>query len=543
MGDRMTAADAYIIDNTLEGDPVELSMLDLILDENYASEYDVTEQMLHKVGARNTRLSSKQEYELLLRIASHGKVWLVNSLPADVRTVHITRRLSAGDEGYKTDCYIIARYQQILQEAGMLETAENSILEEASKQGIFDGVLEFMKNMLLHAKEYDYLYDATQPVLIYTGSDVCHNVLNEFAYSMGEALEQQYVPVEYFDVERQQAEVAQRLLHRRFRAILGVQTYFFSIYLEQNHCYLHDYIHGPRYNMILDHPIWMREHLAIGLDNYHVLTHDRDYKRFVELHYADVQSCSILPPAGRETTLPNTEKKYDISFVGTYSDYREKMKAIEQGPTEIRHIAEKYLEELISHPNLCAEEAWRQTLLQEDLPLSEDEYMNLLFRMRPVCFGAAYYMREKVLESILQSGIEIHVFGDSWAGSCLSRYANLICHGNVTTDESRTVMSQSKITFNIMTGHKDGFTERIANGMLNHSLVLTDRTRYLEEHFENQEEIVFYELAELEKLPEIIRGILADDERRERIAEKGYHRAKQEHTWANRAKDFMRIIR
>lgn len=84
----------------------------------------------------------------------------------------------------------------------------------------------------------------------------------------------------------------------------------------------------------------------------------------------------------------------------------------------------------------------------------------------------AYY-RNEVIEVLLESGIALHVFGDTWKESP-------------------------------MFWHKDGFTERIANAMLQKSVAVTDRTTYLEEN--------------------------------------GYRKAIKQHTWRHRAEKILEFI-
>ena len=51
-----------------------------------------------------------------------------------------------------------------------------------------------------------------------------------------------------------------------------------------------------------------------------------------------------------------------------------------------------------------------------------------------------------------------------------------------------------------------------------------------------------YSLDSLEKLPEIIKGLLDDPMRMQRIADAGYQMAKNGHTWEHRAEEIMKIL-
>ena len=93
-----------------------------------------------------------------------------------------------------------------------------------------------------------------------------------------------------------------------------------------------------------------------------------------------------------------------------------------------------------------------------------------------------------------------------------------------------------------MSWHKDGFTERVANIMLARTVLLTDRTRYLEENYVDGEELLLFSLDELEKLPGIITDALRRNDRLEQIAEKGYQKTLHEHTWKRETEKLLSFL-
>lgn len=110
--------------------------------------------------------------------------------------------------------------------------------------------------------------------------------------------------------------------------------------------------------------------------------------------------------------------------------------------------------------------------------------------------------------------------------------------------ESLEVMEKSLISFNVMAWHKDGFTERIANSMLQHSVVLTDESTYLKEQFTDGKDILMYRLNELYKIPELLTDYLeeAGRDNLQMIAENAYRKAKENYTWEQSAKKLLAFI-
>ena len=86
---------------------------------------------------------------------------------------------------------------------------------------------------------------------------------------------------------------------------------------------------------------------------------------------------------------------------------------------------------------------------------------------------------------------------------------------------------------------KDGAHDRVFTAMLQHTLSLTDDSRYLREIAADGKALVYYSLEQREQLPELVRELLAKPETCTQIAENGYRLAEREHTWKQRARELV----
>ena len=152
------------------------------------------------------------------------------------------------------------------------------------------------------------------------------------------------------------------------------------------------------------------------------------------------------------------------------------------------------------------------------------------------------YYREKIIRTLLDAGIELHVYGGNWDNSPFAENKSLICHPGIEMEDSLYIMEQARISLNIMTWHKDGFTERILNSMLAGAVALSDKSIRLEEEFLNGDDIILFELRQIDRLPVRVRELLADDEKLREIAENGRKKVIDRHLWSNRAKMLLEII-
>lgn len=91
-----------------------------------------------------------------------------------------------------------------------------------------------------------------------------------------------------------------------------------------------------------------------------------------------------------------------------------------------------------------------------------------------------------------------------------------------------------------MSWHKRGFTERMAGILLCGAVLVTDATAYLEGSFRDGEDLIVFDLAQSDRLPERIRAYLNAPEQLEDMAKRGRDKAEAFHTWDCRAEEFLK---
>lgn len=520
-----------------------LTFLEILLDETICEgEIVVSREIVRQAGGINKRLKTKQKYELILRIASRGAIEFEEIEPKQITENEWILGEDPKEQiekfGWQTDCYVIGKYSGELRESGYFDAAVSGVLQETHVHE--QETLVFLEQMIGRTEKYYHIDEDTRPILIYKGDPVCHNVLTVFAEQLGQALERAGEYVIYFDLEKEEVSAALRYVDQHFKAVIGVQSYMFSVKMRDEVHYLHEYIHGPKYNFVFDHPVWMKQHMLHQLQDFHILTHDDSYAKYIEKYY---QCDAVLfPPAGMQrATVVELERVYDLSFVGTYGDYVEKLRWIHEQERPFRFLLNRYLLIMKKNPNISSEDAFTRALSYYQIDISEERFLELMYEARWVIYCVMYYYRERVMRTILDAGVRIDVFGDSWESCPLRSYPNLICHPNVTVEESLDIWRQSKLSLNVMSWHKGGFTERMAGIMLAEAVLVTDDTSYLDGRYDANDMVIF-RLDQLEKLPEKIQELLRDENRRIEIAECGKRKTEQEHTWDRRAEQLLELL-
>lgn len=520
-----------------------VTWLELLLDETICEgPVWIEQEMAVRAGGVNAYLSAKQKYELLIRIAAEEPVaFMDEKLDPDIKYIRLDdEKNSSVDDGWRTDCYLIGRYSVELQTEGIFDDVITAVLSEAQTAGRETETITFLEHMIRKDAEYWKLAEGSCDILVYKGDDVCHNVLNIFAEQFGRALSRAGKKVKYFDCEKQDIGELTLYMNQHFQAVIGVQSYLFSVKMKDEVHYLHEYIYGPKYNFIFDHPVWMRTHLKQQYPDFYVLTHDMNYVNFIEKYFH--HNAILFPPAGMMSDdIQEKERIYDLTFVGTYGDYWNEVLLIHQMERKKRFLANHFLLIMRKNSALTAEGALQEVLKLRGMILSDEEFLDLLYDLRRVIYCVMHYYRDRVLQSILQSGIKLDVFGDSWMNCPLISYPNLICHPNVTVEESLDIWKQSKLSLNIMSWHKGGFTERMANIMLAGAVLVTDDTTYLTGKYSDEDLLVF-SLEERKELPDKIKYLLEHEEYRKKIAQNGEQKTLLQHTWDKRAEQFLNIL-
>lgn len=523
-----------------------LSWEELLLDERYVGNGLIVERkMLAAVGGRNRCLSAKWEYELALRIVQEAPVILFGREQLEaagiVRDKEKFLEVTAEAE-FDTDAYVLGRYAGLLKKKGLFDTVLEALLTECGNGGNMQEAQQLLEEMVSHTGRYQKLYEATQPILIYLGPTYCYNILNVFARELGTALERKGERVEYYDTQKEDVNGLVNLAGKHYKASLGFQTWLMSVCRADGTGNLQDFIGGPKYNFIVDHPIWLDEQLCRVPKRFYVLTHDRNYQTFIERYYSGIGGTYLLPPGGRDWGEPcgEEERMYDITFLGTYGDYRKKLQVIAACVPSVRFLAARFLRNMVRQPELTAEAALWEAATHYGIALDDSGYRKLLFEMKAVIQAAMYYYREKVIDTLLGAGITLHVYGESWEESPFGEHPCLVKHPAVPAEKSGEVLGKSKISLNVMAWHKDGFTERIADSMLAGAVVVSDRSTQLAEKY--GDELVLYELNQLQALPELVKKLLEEPERRAMLAKRAREKALAQASWDRRAEQLLGMI-
>jgi len=336
-----------------------------------------------------------------------------------------------------------------------------------------------------------------------------------------------------------------------YDAIVGFQcTYFTKLYHDR---FLSELSDIPKINVLFDSPSVMNFLFKSEAQNISYLYHDEKYVSFVRQYYPQISvfhiplcgSCGeIMTSVAKNGNLLDgfklIKKEYDLTFFGTYVDYRKILD--ENADKPYRMLISRYFEKLISAPEFDARDCYFDMLRELNLEILNDKSLEVLSLVYPAEKAAFSYYREKTINTMLEGGIKIDVYSESWWDAPFSNNANLTIHPEVTYRDTFDIMAISKLSLNLFSWHKGGMTERISNILLNGTVCVTDTSSYLQDHFRNNKEMVIFELDNVEDVVNRINELLSNEEKRLNIAVEGYKVASKYYQWSSYAERLIEVL-
>jgi len=472
--------------------------------------------ILTKTGSYNVKLEAMTEFEFLCRLTeANGNCLLVfPGIEEDEWTVTETDMFSCA--------YLVRRYLKALYSWGKSESILQQMCFVAEQSCLRSVFYNYLNEMITSETAYNRIAADTAPILIFRGDATCYGVLQDFADSLAYCLRQRGEAVILAEAGNTDYEYLQS---HACKAIIGFQAGALRSKFFKD-------LQGPKLQFWLDNPVFYAEQFAALPKDCFILCHDANYVNFIKKHYHK-ENVQIMPPAGHAQFIyEEKERPYDIVFVGKY---------FPEPDVQLDGIYKLYYEFMLQHPEMTFS-AGLEALLTEIGRTELIEHILDIFRdLNPLCQRIINHYKKRVIETILEAGYEIHVYGDSWDAYESPNAHRLIKHPAVSVDDSLKEWQKAKIGLNIMSWHKAGMTERVANIMLSGAVCLSDETIYLNDNFTDGEQLVCYCLNRLDELPGKIERLLIDDEWA-KIARRGYDIAMKEHTWEQRTGQLVEMV-
>lgn len=303
---------------------------------------------------------------------------------------------------------------------------------------------------------------------------------------------------------------------------------------------------------MVDHPCHHRRRLECLPENSIILFPDHKHVSYARQFYSGKGVFGFLSHGGCQMGMAFgkkvCEREKELVFAGSYYDVRKYEDTIARMEPATRDFMRKCIGLLREKPYLTVEQAMSVVLYGEEavcgsgtgLPIDFSEKSNsdiLLFLEEYIRTD----VRGRVIKSIVEHGQTIHVYGAGWETFTCDNMQNFVWEGEAEFCALSRVLDDTKLFLNVMPWFKDGSHERVFTAMLHGAVVLSDESGYLEENFQDGEEIHFYSLDRLKLLGAQIKKILKEEEKLESIRKKAFEKTVAAHLWEHRAREILSL--
>ena len=330
-------------------------------------------------------------------------------------------------------------------------------------------------------------------------------------------------------------------------------------------------------NIITDHPSFFHDRLKKENKKMVIYCIDYDYLEYVKQYYPK-NKAYFLPLAGNiridhnmgflgedikvedvsygvkyrdyekildygSYLLPIKDREMDVTFIGNYIPVQNLLSKMDFGEDFKFNQVKQILVLLSKNKKASFEEILRQFLDDEKIEYSEEDFPEKVEELSTINLCLRTIYREKLIRTITNADIKIHVFGDDWDSFKCDKPWNIIRSAErIETGEAVKVIQNSKISLNSMPLLKNGVHERVLTAMLQKAVALTDTNEYIEENFNKGKELVTYDLTKIFKIPKKITELLDNDTLMQSIADRGYIRASSDYMWKDRVDELLKHI-
>ena len=312
--------------------------------------------------------------------------------------------------------------------------------------------------------------------------------------------------------------------------------------------YFYEELKFPHVSIMLDEPF---NQCASGYDlpcKNHIVTYlDRSDLKALELMCPDKSMKKLFMPLGgsiKDNTLDplSVPREYDVVVSATtWSDYESTPRWKDGGCGVGRTVAailDDVADILKSFPvNVM-------TAFQEGLNVRgmyDAEYMKAMQPyFGPMLFHIKPWRRYQMVKRLVEAGIKVDVFGSGWDKVPFAD--SLVQHGSVSYAEMLDVISKTKVLVQDEALFNDGAHDRVFTAMLNGAVVVSEYSSYLDEIFEDQQDLFMFDWQNTKEQLGIIPQLLNDEQYRSSIAMSAYVKVAGKHTWKNRAERIIETV-
>jgi len=292
----------------------------------------------------------------------------------------------------------------------------------------------------------------------------------------------------------------------------------------------------PQFDWLVDHPLYHMDRLKLPTTQATIACVDQDHVHFVD--QTEAAGSPLFLPHGGEVSREkgDEDRPIDLLFTGTGVD----PETVKARWTDVDELTLSFVNEAIeaalgSNP-IAVHDLLESLIVAKQLSIGFDHQLVL---MREIETYLRAHQRLEILKELDQSNRPVDIFGDGWK---FAEFQNHRVHPAVNYQQNLRLMASSKIVINASLMFPSGAHERVFSSMANGAVCLTNHTPYLEENFQANESILFYNWLDRSQISETITALLCEPIKLKSIAENGRDGTLKNHLWTQRARVIHEVL-
>lgn len=297
-------------------------------------------------------------------------------------------------------------------------------------------------------------------------------------------------------------------------------------------------------NILMDHPFHYKNALEQAPADTILLCCDRNHVEYVHRFYPHIRHVyfmahGVVPAAlGKEWH----ERSIDVLYAGGLSvDLTNAISPCKEKYPEIDgdELISYAVKRLVDDHRLLTEHVIEEYLIEKQIAYTEDELSELITDFRLIDSVAASHFREKTIETLVENGIRVVVYGRGWESRNCFHNSNFVYGGLVAPSKVLELMQDAKIVLSTMTWFKAGSHDRVFNGMLAGAVSITDDSEYIREIIRQGENGFIFQLDNMNELVRIVTDVLEEKVNVRQIAQNGRREAVENHLLSCRVDEIL----
>lgn len=314
---------------------------------------------------------------------------------------------------------------------------------------------------------------------------------------------------------------------------------------------LYDAVNTTLLGIYVDHPSHHMDTLTENVKNFLCSFIDKEHVKYInEILPTHHKISFFLPHAGFTEIIEKDfvindfnsyegYKEIDILFSGTYPENsNKKLEILEKIP---KYILDEVCERLIYDDYSVVHETFFEVCTKYGIKFSTIGKVQLSNLLVEIIDYVRSYKRMELIKKIVESNLNITICGFGWT-DFVKNYKNINYIGEVDIKENINLIRKAKLLVNTTPNFTNGSHERVFNGMLNNTVIFTDRSKFYDEYFKEGKEILYYSFNSLDEDINKLKVIVKDNRKLYNMSKKAYDITIKYHTWENRVDRMLEMV-